>query len=132
MRYYHNSGLTKIMLKANNSSNAFFKFPHLSFIVVLLCAAIAFGAEMQPGDTTQSNAGFQEAGRVVLPINQVLTPAGRQVELPLMRPQVIKLSPDGNIIITSGKTPRGTHGKPLGPVQARGKNLPAMRGAGQI
>jgi YVTN family beta-propeller protein len=42
--------------------------------------------------------------RVLVPVNQVLTPAGRQVELPGLRPQVLALSPDGKLLATSGKT----------------------------
>ena len=38
------------------------------------------------------------------PANQILTPAGLQVELPGMRPQAIALSPDGKILVTAGKT----------------------------
>jgi len=38
-------------------------------------------------------------------VNQVLTPAGFQIELPELRPQAIALRPDGKILITSGKTP---------------------------
>jgi YVTN family beta-propeller protein len=37
-------------------------------------------------------------------VNQILTPAGLQVELPEMRPQAIALSPDGRLLVTSGKT----------------------------
>jgi len=44
------------------------------------------------------------AGHVILPVNQVLTPAGIQVELPGLRPQVLALSPDGQLLATSGKT----------------------------
>ena len=36
--------------------------------------------------------------------NQVVTPYGRQVDLPGMRPQAVALSPDGKILVTSGKT----------------------------
>ncbi len=43
--------------------------------------------------------------RYATPTNQILTPAGLQVDLPRMRPQAIALSPDGRILITSGKTP---------------------------
>jgi DNA-binding beta-propeller fold protein YncE len=43
-------------------------------------------------------------GRTVTPVNQVLAPAGRQVELPGLRPQAIALSPDGRLLVTSGKT----------------------------
>ena len=45
-----------------------------------------------------------DPARVVLPVSQVLTPAGRQVDLPGMRPQALALSPDGQILVTSGKT----------------------------
>ena len=38
------------------------------------------------------------------PANQILTPAGLQVELPGMRPQALALSPDGRLLVTSGKT----------------------------
>ncbi len=39
-----------------------------------------------------------------VPVGQVVTPAGLQVELPGLRPQVLALSPDGRRLITSGKT----------------------------
>ncbi|MDB6108443.1 MAG: Phosphoesterase family protein [Pedosphaera sp.] len=63
--------------------------------------------------TIQANAAaedpFEKVGsaglnRVVVPVNQVLTPAGIQVELTGLRPQVLALSPDGKILATSGKT----------------------------
>lgn len=38
------------------------------------------------------------------PANQLLTPAGRQVELPGLRPQALALSPDGRLLVTAGKT----------------------------
>jgi DNA-binding beta-propeller fold protein YncE len=38
------------------------------------------------------------------PVNQVLTPVGRQVELSELRPQALALSPDGQILVTAGKT----------------------------
>ncbi|MDA1272537.1 MAG: beta-propeller fold lactonase family protein [Verrucomicrobia bacterium] len=40
----------------------------------------------------------------VTPANQILTPAGRQVDLPESRPQALALSPDNRILVTSGKT----------------------------
>ena len=39
-------------------------------------------------ETNNELVGPQKTGRVVLPINQILTPAGKQIELPGMRPQV--------------------------------------------
>lgn len=50
------------------------------------------------------HAGLLPSGDIILPVNQVLTPAGRQVELQGLRPQVLALSPDGKILATSGKT----------------------------
>ncbi|WP_210405665.1 bifunctional YncE family protein/alkaline phosphatase family protein [Paludisphaera borealis] len=38
------------------------------------------------------------------PVNQVLTPYGRQVELAGLRPQALALSPDGKRLLVSGKT----------------------------
>ncbi len=48
--------------------------------------------------------GRREDGAQVTPVNQVVEPAGMQVELPGLRPQVVALSPDGSLLVTSGKT----------------------------
>jgi len=53
---------------------------------------------------TQEKVGPAGVGRVVTPANQILTPAGIQVELPGMRPQAVALSPDAQLLVTSGKT----------------------------
>lgn len=42
--------------------------------------------------------------RYIIPTNQILTPAGRQIDLPRMRPQAVALSPDGSLLIATGKT----------------------------
>ncbi len=41
---------------------------------------------------------------VWVPVGQLVRPAGIQVELPGLRPQVLALSPDGRRLVTSGKT----------------------------
>ncbi|MCA9233942.1 MAG: phosphoesterase [Planctomycetales bacterium] len=41
---------------------------------------------------------------MITPVNQVVTPYGRVVELPGLRPQAVALSPDGSLLVTSGKT----------------------------
>jgi DNA-binding beta-propeller fold protein YncE len=38
------------------------------------------------------------------PVNQFLTPAGRQLQLPKLRPQALALSPNGRWLVTAGKT----------------------------
>ena len=42
--------------------------------------------------------------RAATPVNQIVEPAGRQLDLPGLRPQALALSPDGRILATSGKT----------------------------
>ena len=54
--------------------------------------------------STREAVGQTGTNRYYTPANQILTPAGIQVELPGMRPQAIALSPNGRLIVTSGKT----------------------------
>ena len=77
---------------------------------VLLAALVSSGYQAtapspraaRPADTEA--VGRNGTNRTVLPVNQVVTPLGVQVELPGLRPQALALSPDGRILITSGKT----------------------------
>ena len=48
--------------------------------------------------------GRHEGGRTVTPVNQIVTPHGKQIELTGLRPQVLALSPDGKRVLVSGKT----------------------------
>ncbi len=48
--------------------------------------------------------GWTGPKRAVVPVNQVVTPAGRLVPLPGLRPQALALSPDGRLLAVSGKT----------------------------
>ena len=52
----------------------------------------------------QERVGVVDAGRIITPVNQVLTPYGRDVDLPDMRPQAVALSPNGKLLVTAGKT----------------------------
>jgi len=54
--------------------------------------------------STREMVGRRDVTHAVTPVNQVLTPAGLQVELPGMRPQALALSPDGKLLAVSGKT----------------------------
>ena len=49
-----------------------------------------------------STGAAAAAKPIALPVNQVLTPAGRQVEFTKLRPQVLALSPDARLLATSG------------------------------
>ncbi|MCP5526178.1 MAG: bifunctional YncE family protein/alkaline phosphatase family protein [Verrucomicrobiales bacterium] len=70
---------------------------------ILLCPVpgVAAGADVP---TSTERVGRAGPGRTVLPVNQVLTPAGRSIDLPGLRPQVLALSPDGRSLAVSGKT----------------------------
>ncbi len=79
----------------------------LSLTAVLLASGLALhaasSAPLAPG-TTSERVGRSGTNRTVLPVNQVVTPLGRQVDLPGLRPQVLALSPDGRRLVVSGKT----------------------------
>ena len=68
----------------------------------LALATVAAGTLMAASDTEM--VGRQGTNRTVLPVNQVVTPAGRQIELPGLRPQALALSPDGKTMVVSGKS----------------------------
>ena len=48
--------------------------------------------------------GHTSANEVMLPVHQILTPAGRQIVLPKLRPQGIAVSPDQSYVVTSGRS----------------------------
>jgi len=83
--------------------------PHLVFGSLALALVIGIlgcrsGPPSAASFATEEQVGRAGRNRYVTPANQVLTPAGFQVELPGLRPQVLALSPDGRILVTSGKT----------------------------
>ncbi len=57
-----------------------------------------------PHISDRERVGYAADGSVVTPVNQVLTPFGRQLDLPGLRPQAVALSPNGKILVTAGKT----------------------------
>ena len=74
----------------------------------MLLAGLLTGCQTPPAPvaqvSTQDIVGHVGANRYYTPANQILTPAGLQVELPGMRPQALALSPDGRLLVTAGKT----------------------------
>ncbi len=74
-------------------------------LLSLLILSVSAFAETKPlAPTGKENIGKLAEARWMTPTNQILTPAGTQVQLPGMRPQAIALSPDGKLLATSGKT----------------------------
>ncbi|MCX8157234.1 MAG: bifunctional YncE family protein/alkaline phosphatase family protein [Verrucomicrobiae bacterium] len=57
-----------------------------------------------PSGATHERVGPAGGNRFVTPANQVLTPAGLHVLLPGTRPQALALSPDGKLLVVTGKT----------------------------
>src|SRR5262245_2334900 len=73
-------------------------------VAALILAGCAAQSHRSSFFSTTERVGRDGPQRVVTPVNQVITPAGIQVELPEMRPLVVALSPDGKTLLTSGKT----------------------------
>src|SRR5437763_2244775 len=84
---------------------------HLLAWTALGCCALTLGCLAEkPEQASKRNLSeqlvqFGKNNSALVPTQQILTPAGTQVELPGMRPQAIALSPDGQLLTTSGKTP---------------------------
>jgi DNA-binding beta-propeller fold protein YncE len=77
---------------------------HLHLGAALLALISASGRAADEGPDIAAAVGRSDGDTTVLPVNQIVTPVGLQVELPGLRPQVLALSPDGRILATSGKT----------------------------
>ncbi len=73
-------------------------------LALLAAGAPACRREPAPSLPDTGTVGVGEAGRTVVPVNQVVTPAGVQVPLAGLRPQALALSPDGKLLAVSGKT----------------------------
>jgi len=73
-------------------------------LLMLVVAAMprAVRGEEEPAATAP--VGRIATGGAMTPVNQLITPVGRQVELPGLRPQVLALTADGRWLVTSGKT----------------------------
>ncbi len=55
-------------------------------------------------ESTSELVGRMRDDYIVTPVNQLLTPYGQQIELAGMRPQALALSPNGKLLVVSGKT----------------------------
>ncbi|MFO1006711.1 MAG: alkaline phosphatase family protein [Planctomycetaceae bacterium] len=75
----------------------------ISLLLILAGGVTAFADDPQVESTTDL-VGRSREEYIVTPVNQVLTPYGRQVELEGLRPQAMALSPDGKRLLVSGKT----------------------------
>lgn len=69
----------------------------------MLAGSTAF-AQPDPQRRDDEPVGHSPDGSMVTPVNQIVTPIGRQLDLPGMRPQGVALAPNGSILVTAGKT----------------------------
>ena len=85
----------------------YLRFPYSISRALLLGALLSTGnasRAQSPDFTTKEVVGRLSTNRLYTPVNQMLTPAGLQIELPGLRPQALALSPDGKLLVTAGKT----------------------------
>ena len=75
-----------------------------AMFIAIMFLLVLFGSCRTPDYSSTEPVGEMSPQRYITPVNQVLTPIGIQVELPGMRPQALALSPDGSLLVTSGKT----------------------------
>src|SRR5512145_1215250 len=78
--------------------------PFVSALLIALSPSLESPAA-QPetwGATTEPVR--REGTRLVTPVNQIVTPAGKNIHLPGLRPQALALSPGGKLLVTAGKS----------------------------
>ena len=78
--------------------------PWASLLLAMGFQLAALPVFVAKADPDTELVGRASANRFVTPVNQVVVPMGRQVDLPGLRPQVIALSPNGRLLVVSGKT----------------------------
>ena len=94
------AGLLRPVCAAWAKEGAARRRPYWAGLVVALLSFCVAGAQTPDTETVGRHAG----GRVILPVNQVITPAGKQIQLPGMRAEALALSPDGQLLMVSGLT----------------------------
>ena len=66
--------------------------------------SIVAAAVMIGGSGHGQTVGRRTEGQIFLPVNQILTPLGTQIDLPGQRPQALALSPNGRRLAVAGKS----------------------------
>ncbi|MDB6174034.1 MAG: Phosphoesterase family protein [Chthoniobacteraceae bacterium] len=81
------------------------RFLHASAALLLILSVASARESQTIIVSTKEKVGRIGENRYQTPTNQILTPAGVQAPLPGLRPQAIALSPDGRLLVTSGRNP---------------------------
>jgi YVTN family beta-propeller protein len=74
------------------------------FVLALAAEAAQLTLPDQPPGGSSPRFGFYDHGLFFTPANQILAPAGYQVEIPAIRPRALALSPDRQLLVTAGNT----------------------------
>jgi len=72
-------------------------------ILGVTLASLLVGCSLDRTRSRTAPVGQVSKNRYIMPTSQILTPAGQQIRLPGLRPQALALSPDGELLVTSGK-----------------------------
>jgi len=76
---------------------------YVRFSALFVAAAVFLNPPLRADDFVTTAAPVARAGdALITPANQLVTPAGTQVELAGIRPNALALSPDGQLLVTSG------------------------------
>jgi DNA-binding beta-propeller fold protein YncE len=78
-----------------------FKWVPFRALAVLITNLALVAHSQENFDATTETVGHNANGTQT-PVNQILTPAGTRVPLPGVRPNALALSPDENLLVTSG------------------------------
>src|SRR5262245_42180048 len=102
-----NDGSPKLAGSVNMRACEIFNTATRSCIATIVLACPFWqsrGLSAQPSASLSDNERVGAAGpeTTITPVNQVLTPYGRKIDLPDSRPQAVALSPDGKLLITAG------------------------------
>jgi YVTN family beta-propeller protein len=75
-------------------------------VLPLVISSAAFSPALIFADDFNATADpvGRSADGLITPVNQRVTPAGIQIDLPGMRPNALALSPDGKLLVTAGLT----------------------------
>ena len=71
---------------------------------ILAATALTVRGQSAPDFSAATATVGHHGTTLVTPVNQIVTPAGTQLDLPGMRPNALALSPDGKLLITTGLT----------------------------
>jgi YVTN family beta-propeller protein len=77
--------------------------PLICLLAAAMACVLAAGGQ-QGSQSTNEIVGRLDANRFSTPVNQILTPAGLQVDLPDLRPHALALSPDAVLLVVAGAT----------------------------